>query len=46
MNLDQPEESNKHFRILKALCYFDCQELKSLGVALKEYELGRVQKKY
>ena len=28
LNLDQPEESKKHFRILKALCYFDCEELK------------------
>ena len=46
LNLDQPEESKKYFRILKALCYFDCEELKSLEVAIKEYEMGRVPKKY
>ena len=46
LNLDQPEESKKHFRILKALCYFGCEELKSLEVAIKEYEMGRVPKKY
>ena len=46
LNLDQPEESKKHFRILKALCYFGCEELKSLEVAIKKYEMGRVSKKY
>ena len=46
MNLDQPEESKKHFRILKALCYFGCEELKSLEEAIKEYEKGRISKKY
>ena len=46
LNLDQPEESKKHFRILKALCYFGCEELKSLEEAIKEYEMGMVPKKY
>ena len=46
LNLDQPEESKKHFRILKALCYFGCEELKSLEEAIKEYEKGRISKKY
>ena len=46
LNLDQPEESKKHFRILKALCYFGCEELKSLEKAIKEYEMGMVKKKH
>ena len=46
LNLNQPEEAKKHFRILKALCYFGCEELKSLEVAIKGYEMERVPKKY
>ena len=46
LNLEQLEESKKHFRILKALCYFGCEELKSLEKAIKEYEMEVVTKKY
>ena len=45
LNLNQPEEAKKHFRILKALCYFGCEELKTLKEAIEEYESGNVSKK-
>ena len=44
--LNQPEEAKKHFRILKALCYFGCEELKTLKEAIEEYESGNVSNKY
>ena len=44
LNLDQPEESKKHFRILKALCYFGSEELKSLEVAIRVWN-GKGSKK-
>ena len=46
LNLNQPEEAKKHFRILKALCYYGCEELKTLKEAIEEYETGNVSKKY
>ena len=46
LNLNQPEEAKKHFRILKALCYFGCEELETLKEAIEEYESGNVSKKY
>ena len=42
LNLKQPEEAKKHFRILKALCYFGCEEVKTLKEAIEEYESGNV----
>ena len=46
LNLNQPEKAKGHLRILKAICYFGCEEIKTLTVAIEEYESGQITKKY
>ena len=46
LNLNQLGKAKGHLRILKALCYFGCKEIKTLTEAIEEYESGAVSKKY
>ena len=46
LNLKQPEKAKEHLRILKVLCYFGCEEIKTLSEAIEEYESGAGSKKY
>ena len=46
LSLNQPEKAKGHLRILKALCYFGCEEIKTLTLAIEKYESGEITKKY